>query len=37
MDMLLQFGGLYWPYIMGLFILAFVLLNGWSWWKEKRS
>ena len=35
MDNILQFGGQYWPYLIALSILVVVLLNGWSWWKER--
>jgi hypothetical protein len=37
MDNIIQFGGQYWPYLIGLGILAMVLINGWTWWKERRT
>jgi hypothetical protein len=35
MNNLLQIGGQYWPYLIALAIAAGILVNGWSWWKER--
>lgn len=35
MDHVLQIGGQYWPYLIAVAIIVAVVVNGWSWWKER--
>jgi hypothetical protein len=35
MDSILHIGGQYWPYLIAGAIVAGVLANGWTWWKER--
>jgi len=35
MDSILQIGGQYWPYLIAIAIILAILVNGWTWWKER--